>query len=80
MWQSIFLFNGIFTAAILVGYEAVGWWRLLIPLLILKLLATIGLTGYYWIKRGVSDFWELIAFTILTGTAFISGFSLGAFI
>ena len=73
MWQSIFLFNGIFTAAILVGYEAVGWWRLLIPLLILKLLAMIALTGYYWIKRGVSDFWELIGFTI----AFISGFSLG---
>ncbi|NEP75800.1 MAG: hypothetical protein F6K29_30250, partial [Okeania sp. SIO2G5] len=47
MWQATFLFNGIFTAAILVGYEAVGWWRLLIPVIALKLLATIGLTGYY---------------------------------
>ncbi|NES79819.1 MULTISPECIES: hypothetical protein [Okeania] len=80
MWQATFLFQGIFTAAILVGYEAVGWWRFLIPIIVLKLLATIGLTGYYWIKRGVSDFWELIAFTVLTATAFLSGFSLGVFI
>lgn len=80
MWQSVFLFNGIFSASILVGHSAIGWWRLLIPLLVLKLAATVGLTGYYWIKRGVSDFWELIAFCILFCTAFLSGFSLGVFV